>query len=57
MGKRLCNAGIALTGYHLPGHPEVFAPKCVRSPRAFAQQKMPGGGPINEDVPGAGLLH
>ena len=26
-----------------PGHPGAFAPKCVPSPRAFAQQKMPGG--------------
>ena len=25
-----------------PGHPGGFAPKCVPSPRAFAQQKMPG---------------
>ena len=37
-------AGINLTGYHSPpGHPWAFAPKCVPSPRAFAQQKMPGG--------------
>ena len=36
------NAGINLTGYHPPGHPGAFAPKCVPSPRAFAQQKMPG---------------
>ena len=34
-------AGINLTGYHPPGHPGAFAPKCVPSPRAFAQQKMP----------------
>ena len=27
------------------------------SPRAFTQQRMPGAGPINDDVPGAGLLH
>ena len=33
-------AGINLTGYHPPG---AFALKCVPSPRAFAQQKMPGG--------------
>ena len=26
-----------------PGNPGAFAPKCVPSPRAFAQQKMPGG--------------
>ena len=26
-----------------PGHPGAFAPKCVPSPGAFAQQKMPGG--------------
>ena len=39
-------AGINLTGYHPPGHPG-----------AFAQQKMPGGGPKNDDVPGAGHLH
>ena len=39
----LINAGINLTGYHPPGHPGAFAPKCVPSPRAFAQQKMPGG--------------
>ena len=25
-----------------PGHPGAFAPKCVPSPGAFAQQKMPG---------------
>ena len=36
-------AGINLTGYHPPGHPGAFAPKCVHSPGAFAQQKMPGG--------------
>ena len=36
-------AGINLTGYHPPGHPGAFAPKCVPSPRAFALQKMPGG--------------
>ena len=36
-------AGINLTGYHPPGHPGAFAPKCVPSPRAFAQKKMPGG--------------
>ena len=38
-------AGINLTGYHppAPGHPGAFAPKCVPIPRAFAQQKMPGG--------------
>ena len=30
-----------------PGHPGAFAPKCVPSPRAFAQQKMPGG-PANK---------
>ena len=36
-------AGINLTSYHPPGHPGVFAPKCVPSPRAFAQQNMPGG--------------
>ena len=51
------NAGINLTGYHPPGHPGAFAPKCVPSPRTFAQQKMPGGRPINHDVPGAGHLH
>ena len=33
-----------LTGYHPPGHPRTFQPpKCVPSPRAFAQKKMPGG--------------
>ena len=36
-------AGINLTGYHSPRHPRAFAPKCVHSPRAFAQQKIPGG--------------
>ena len=41
--SRATNAGINLTGYHPPGHPRAFAPKCVPSPRAFAQQKMPGG--------------
>ena len=40
----ITNAGINLTGYHPPpGHPGAFAPKCVPSPGAFAQQKMPGG--------------
>ena len=33
------NAGINFTCYDPPGS---FAPKCVPSPRAFAQQKMPG---------------
>ena len=38
------NAGINLTGYHLPyGHPGAFAPECVPSSGAFAQQKMPEG--------------
>ena len=37
------NAGINLTGYHPPGHPGAFAPKCVPSLMAFAQQKMRGG--------------
>ena len=42
--RLLVYAGINLTGYHPPpGHPGAFAPKCVPSPRAFAQQKMPGG--------------
>ena len=36
-------AGINLTGYHPPGHPGAFAPKCVPIPRAFVQQKMLGG--------------
>ena len=55
---QLSYAGINLTGYHLPpGHPGAFAPKRVPSPRAFAQQKMPGAGQINDDVPGAGHLH
>ena len=50
------NAGINLTGYHPPlGLPEAFALKCVPSPSAFAQQKMPG--PINDDVPGAAHLY
>ena len=40
-----------------PEHPGAFAPKCVPSPRAFAQQKMPGAETINNNVPGAGLLH
>ena len=35
--------GINLTGYHPPRHPGAFAPKGMLSPRAFAQQKMPGG--------------
>ena len=50
-------AGINLTGYHSSPPPGAFAPKCVPSPSAFAQQKMPGGGPIKDDVPGAGHLH
>ena len=40
------NAGINLTGYYPPpppGQPGTFASKCVPSPRAFTQQKMPGG--------------
>ena len=44
IGTEVCNAGINLTGYHPPEHPGAFAPKCVPSPRTFAQQKMPGGG-------------
>ena len=52
-----CYAGINLTGYHPPGHPGAFAPKCVPSPRAFAQQKMAGAGPIKDDILGAGHLH
>ena len=40
-----------------PGHPGAFAPKCLPSPGAFAQQKMPGAGPIKDDVPGAGHLY
>ena len=40
-----------------PGHPGAFAPNCVPSPRAFAQQKMPKAGPINDNVPGARHLH
>ena len=36
-------AGINLTGYHPPREPRAYAPKCVPSPGAFAQQKMPGG--------------
>ena len=52
------NAGINLTGYHPPPPPPgAFAPKCVPSPRAFAQRKCPEAGPINDDVPGAGHLH
>ena len=52
------NAGINLTAYHpSPGHPGAIAPKYVPSLRAFAQQKMPGDGPINDDVPRAGHLH
>ena len=44
VGVTACgNAGINLTGYHPPWHPGAFAPKCVPSPGAFAQQKMPGG--------------
>ena len=39
----LNNAGINLTSYRPPGHPGAFARKCVPNPRAFAQQKMPGG--------------
>ena len=50
-------AGINLTSYYPPGHSGAFAPKCVPSPWAFAQQTMPGVGPINDDVPGAGHLH
>ena len=49
------NAGINLTSYHPPSG--AFVLKCVPSPRAFAQQKMPGAGPINDDVPGAEHLY
>ena len=41
--KAVDNAGINLTDYHPPGHPGAFAPKCVPSPRAFAQHEMLGG--------------
>ena len=51
------NAVIKLTGYHSSWHPGAFASKCVPSSRAFAQQKMPGGEPINADIPGARHLH
>ena len=44
LDTKLRNAGINLTGYHPPGQPGAFAPKCVPSPRASAQQKMPGPG-------------
>ena len=46
-----------LTSYQPPGHPWAFALKCVLSPKAFAQQKMPGARPITDDVPGAAHLH
>ena len=42
--RKECYAGINLTGYYPPGHSGAFAPKCVPSPRAFAQEKMPRGG-------------
>ena len=54
------NAGINLTGYHPPPpprHPGAFAPKYVPRPGAFVQQKMPGAGPIKDDVPGAGHMY
>ena len=52
------NTDINLTGYHPhSGHPGAFGPKYMPSPSAFAQQKTPGAGPINDDVPGAGHLH
>ena len=50
-------AGISLTGYHPPGHPGAFAPKCVPSPGLLHNRKCPGAGLINDDVPGAGHLH
>ena len=37
------NAGINLTSYHPPSTPGLFAPKCMPSPKPFAQQKMPEG--------------
>ena len=51
------NAGINLMGYHLPRAPRGFYTEMCAGPRAFVQQKMPGAGPINEDVPGVGHLH
>ena len=49
-------AGITLTPHSAPGL-LYNTPKCVPSPRASLQQKMPGGRPINDDVPVAELLH
>ena len=40
-----------------PQAPRGFCTKMCPSPRAFAQWKMSGEGPINDDVPGAGHLH
>ena len=37
------NAGINYRLPFPPGQPGAFAPRCVPSPRAFAQQKVPGG--------------
>ena len=51
------NAGINLTGYHPPGHPGAFAPNVCPAPGLLHNRKCPGAGPINDDVPGAGLLH
>ena len=38
-----CYAGINLTGYHPPRAPRGFRTEMCAQPRAFAQQKMPGG--------------
>ena len=55
--RTISYAGINLTGYHPPGHPGVFAPKCVPSPGLLHNRKCPRGGPINDDVHRAGHLH
>ena len=40
-----------------PGAARGFCTKNVPSPRAFAQQKMSGAGPISDNIHGAGYLH
>ena len=57
--NRLCYAGINLTGYHpTPQAPRGFCTKMCAQPQGFCRTgNAQGAGPINDDVPGARLLH
>ena len=52
------NAGINLTSYHPPpGTPGLLHRNVCPAPGLLHNRKCPGGGPKNDDVPGAGHLH